>query len=151
VSGVQIQAGECLAGERVAIAVQAGRCHGDQVVAVADPPRSQHRVAFDDAHSETGEVELRGGKQAGMLSGLASDQRAAGSHAAVGDAGHDLLERRNIQRADRDVIVEHERLGSAGHQIIDHHGHQVLPDRAEAPQLACDLELGAHPVAARDQ
>ena len=87
-----------------------------------------------------------GPEQAGVLGGLAADQRAAGQHAALGDAlddggdplGHDL--------AAGDVVGHEQRLGAADHEVVDDHADQVVADGVVPVERLRDRDLGADAV-----
>ncbi len=55
-----------------------------------DPVGAEHVVGLHDADPGRGDVVVVGRHQPGVLGGLPAQQRAAGDHAAVGDAGHQL-------------------------------------------------------------
>ena len=112
---------------------------------------AEHLVAVDDADAEPGEVVLVGRHHAGVLGGLAADQRAAGLHAAVGDAGDHLLDVGRVELADRDVVQEEQRLGARHDDVVDDHRDEVDADRVVAAQLPGELELGPDAVSRTDQ
>src|SRR3989304_680600 len=77
----RVVVGEGRAHERVAVGVQPRRGHADERVAGARGAAVQELVALHDPDAEAGQVELVGPPQAGMLGGLATDERTAGQFA----------------------------------------------------------------------
>ena len=53
--------------------------------------------------------------------------------------------------ADRDVVLQEQRLGAAHHQVVDDHGDQVQPDGVVLVHGLGDRQLGAHAVGRRRQ
>ena len=80
---------------------------------------------------------------AGVLGHLAADERAARLAATLGHPGHQLVDVVGVERADRDVVEEEERLGAGAGDVVDAHGHEVDADRVEAVGLVGDHRLGA--------
>jgi hypothetical protein len=83
---------------------------------------------------------------AGVLGGLAAQQRAPGQAAALGDAGDDLLDLLGHELADGQVVLQEQRLGAADHEVVDDHRDQVAADGVVAVGGLRDGELGAHAV-----
>ncbi len=87
-----------LAGQRVAVGVQARRAHSDDDVARTDPVGAEDLIGLDDADAGRGDVVVTVGHHAGVLRRLATEQRAAGLDAALGDAADDLRPRSGTTR-----------------------------------------------------
>jgi hypothetical protein len=115
-------------------------------LAGADPVGTEQPVGLDDTGPGASHVVLVRPQQPRVLRGLAADQRAAGQHAALGDA---LDDRRHSLRHDLaagDVVGHEQRLCTAHDQVVDHHPDQVVADRV-VPVGGCgDGHLGADPV-----
>ncbi len=92
-----------------------------------------------------------GGHQPGMLRRLTTEQSAAGEDASVGDAGDEFGDTFGDGAPDRDVVLQEQRLGTADHEVVDHHRDQVDADRVVLVHRLGDGELGAHPVGRRRQ
>ena len=67
------------------------------------------RVGLDDARRGTGDVVLVGAEQAGVLGGLAADQRRPGDRAGRRDAAHDVRDALGHDPAARDVVGHEQR------------------------------------------
>ncbi len=106
-------------------------------------------VRFDDAHRRRRQVVVLRRHQPGVLGGLPADERTAGLHAAVRDAGNDRRDPLGVQLAARDVVLQEQRLGAAGDQVVDHHGDQVDTDGVVDVQRLRDRGLRADPVRRR--
>ncbi len=74
---------------------------------------TEQPVGLDDARGGAGDVVLVGGQQAGVLGGLAADQRAAGLDARLGDALDDRRDPLGDDLAGGDVVGHEQRLGAA--------------------------------------
>ena len=86
-----------------------------------------------------------------MFGGLAAQQRAARHHAAVGDARHQFADPLGHGAADRDVVLQEQRLGAAHHQVVDDHRDQVEADGVVLVHRLGDGQLGADAVGRRRQ
>ena len=86
-----------------------------------------------------------------MFGGLAAQQRAAGHHAAVGDAGDQFADPLGHRAADGDVVLQEQRLGAAHHQVVDDHGDEVDSDGVVLVHGLGDGQLGADAVGRRRQ
>ena len=106
---------------------------------------------LDDADREAREIVLAALVHARHLGGLAPDQRAARLLAAGGNALDDLGRGRHVELAAGVVVEEEQRLGALGEYVVDAHRHEIDAYRVVAPDLQRELQLGAHPVGARDQ
>ena len=117
-----------------------------------------HLVALGDAHREPDQVELAGIHGPGVLGHLATDERAPGLPAALGNPLDQLLDVVGVEAAHGDVVEEEERLGTLADDVVDAHGDQVDADGVEPPDRLvaatgavgagfCDACLtGAYPV-----
>jgi hypothetical protein len=126
--------------------VQAGRAHRDHRVTHLDPVPAEDLALLD--HTDTGgrDVVLVRAQHAGVLGGLAAQQRAAGVAAAVRDARADLRHLVRHDLAAGDVVEQEQRLGAAGDQVVDDHRHEVDAHRVVDVELLRDDQLGAHAV-----
>ena len=106
----------------------------------------EHVVGLDDADAGGRDVVVIGRHQAGMLGRLAAQQRAAGHHAAVGDAGHQFADPLGHRAADRDVVLQEQRFGTAHHEVVDDHRDEVDPDGVVLVHRLGDGQLGADAV-----
>ncbi len=138
-------------GERVAVGAKAARGERDECVTVAHAVRPQLVVTLDHTDREAREVELVRCHHAGVLGGLAAEQRAADLEARRVDARHELGDLVGIEQADRDVVEEDDRLGPRAHEVVHAHRDEVLSDAPEPVEGTGDLELRAHPVGRRDE
>ena len=86
-----------------------------------------------------------------MLRGLAADQRAAGAHAALRNALHDLGDLLGVVLAAGDIIEEEERLRAAAHDVVDTHGDAVDADRIVLVEQHGGDELCADAVRAGNE
>ena len=86
-----------------------------------------------------------------MLGHLSAEQRAPGRSAALRDTEDDLVDLLGHELPDRDVVEEEQRLGAAGRDVVDAHGHDVETDRVEATDLGGDEALRADTVGRRDE
>src|SRR5699024_965878 len=83
--------------------------------------------------------------------GLAAHQSAAGLHAALGHAGHQLGDFFRHVFAAGDVVQENQRLGAGADDVVDAHGHAVDAHGVVLVHQKGDFQLGAHAVGAGDQ
>ena len=135
----------------VAVGVQPGRLHGDHRVAGTDPAGAEQVVGLHDAGGRPRDVVLVGLEQARVLGGLATDQRAAGLDARLGDALDDRRDPLGDDPAGGDVVGEEQRLRAAHDQVVDEHADQVEPDRVVLVERLRDRHLGAHAVGGAGQ
>ena len=126
--------------------MQPGGRHRDDHVTGLHAFGSEHVVGLDDADAGRGDVVVIGRHQPGVLGGFAAQQRAAGQHAAVGDAGDDLGDALGHRAADGDVVLKEQRFGAAHHQVVDDHRDEVQPDGVVLVHGLRDRQLGADAV-----
>jgi hypothetical protein len=126
--------------------VQAAGRHREHRVARAHPGGPEEPVRLDHAGRRAGHVVLVGLHQAGVLGGLAADERAAGLDARLGDALDDRRDPLGDDPAAGDVVGHEERLGAAHDQVVDDHPDQVEADRVVHVHGLRDRDLGADPV-----
>jgi len=81
-----------------------------------------------------------------VLSRLSPDEGGAGGGARLGDATHDVRDALWHHLPAGDVIGHEEGGGPGDHEVVDHHRHEVLPDRVVDPHGLGDADLGADPV-----
>jgi hypothetical protein len=137
------------AGQRVTVGVQPRAAHRDHDVTGTHAVGREHRVGLDDAHPGRGEVVVAFGHQAGMLGGLAAQERTTGLDAAVRDAFDQFGDNFGNNLADRDVILQKQRLGAADNEVVDHHGHQVTAQGVVLTHGLRDRDLRADTVGRR--
>ena len=106
---------------------------------------------FGNADREASQIVLVFVIHARHFSGFAADQTGTGLYAAVGNAGHDLLEQCWIVLAAGDVIQEEQRLGTLGGDIVDAHGHAVDADGVVLVGHLGNDQLGADAIGAGNQ
>ena len=131
--------------------MHAGRSHRDQHVAVSDQLRAELPIGIDHAGSGPGNVVIVGRHHARVFRRLATDQRTAGLHTTLRDAGHDGGDLLGHHLAGRDVVGHEQRFGADHHQIVDHHGHQIDANRVMPIQCLGDGQLGADTVGGSGQ
>ena len=107
---------------------------------------AEQPVGLDDTRAGAGDVVLVRAEQARVLGGLAADQRAAGEHAALGDALDDRGDPLGHDLAAGDVVGHEQRLGAADHEVVDDHADQVEADRVVPVGGRGDGDLGADAV-----
>ncbi len=132
--------------ERVAIGVDAARREAEDDVPRLHLRPIDHLGPVNHAHAEAGEVVFCRLHDAGMLGHLAAHQGAAGLTAPLGYAGDDLRGELCVERADRDVVEEEERLCAAGEDVVRAHGDQIDANRLVPAQQLREPEFGAHAV-----
>jgi len=108
-------------------------------------------IPLDHAHRKAGQIEIALAIGVGHLGGLAAQQGAIRHAAAGGDPLDQLGHQRRLQRVQRHVIEEEQRLGPEHEHVVDAHRHQVDADRVELPGLGRQLHLAADAVGAGDQ
>jgi hypothetical protein len=134
------------ADERVPVGVQPGGRHRHDGVPGTDPLGAQYRVGLDDPDGGGSEVVLVGVHQVAVLGGLAAHQRGSGLGAPGRDPGDDRGDPLGHHAAAGDVVLEEQRLGTAGDQVVDDHGHQVDADRVVPVQRPGEGDLGTDAV-----
>src|SRR5450759_2553188 len=139
---------EELAGQRVAVGVQAGGTQPDDPVLGHHPRTVDDLVLLDHADAEARQVVVVLLHHAGVLGYLAAGERAAGLYAAVRHTPHYLGDPRRHDLPRGDVVLEEERLGSAGDDVVGAHGDQVDPHGIVFIEHLGELYLGAHAVGA---
>ena len=107
--------------------------------------------AVDDADGEARKVVVVGGHGAGVLGGLAADERAAGLHAALRHAGDERRDLLRLVLANGDVVEEEDGLCAAADDVVDAHGDAVDADGVVLVHQLRDALLRAHAVRARDE
>ena len=107
--------------------------------------------AVDNADGEARKVIVVGRHGAGMLGGLAADERAAGLHAALSHAGNERRDLLRLVLADGDVVEEEDGLCAAADDVVDAHGDTVDADGVVLVHQLRDALLRAHTVRARDE
>src|SRR5690606_21385372 len=65
---------------------------------------------------------------------------------ALGDALDDGGDPLGVDLADADVVGHEQRFGTAHHDVVHHHGDQVVADGVVDTHAAGDVDLGAHAV-----
>ena len=108
--------------------MQSGGRHRDQRIAGPDPVRAEQPVGLHYSGRGAGQVEVIGTEVAGVLGRLTADEGAPGPDAAFRDAADNGRHPLRPQRAADHVVGHEQRLGTAGHEIVDDHGHQVDAD-----------------------
>ncbi len=126
--------------------MQPGRSEPDEDVACSDPIGTEEGVFVHDADAEAGEVERVLRHHAGVLGGLAPEERAPRPAASFRDPFDDRGDARGFDTADGEVIEEEQRLGSGTGDVVGAHRHEVDPDGVQPAAHARDLELRPHPV-----
>ena len=142
-----------VARERVAVGVQAAGRQPDDRVAGRDRVAGDERVGRDRAEGRAAEVEAVRARvaadelgQHGELAAGDLDARALGAGLqALGD----LRERGRVGLLDGEVVEHRDRLGADADEVVDVHRDAVDADRAQAPGLLGDDELGADAVGAQ--
>src|SRR5207248_9436652 len=99
-----------------------------------------------DADAESGEVEAAGLHDAGVLSRLAAEERAAGAAATLRDAGDDRRDLLGDDALHGEVVEEEERLRPRADDVVRAHRDEIDPDRVEPSGEARDLGLRSHAV-----
>jgi hypothetical protein len=84
-----------------------------------------------------------------VLRGLAAEQGTPRLDAPLGDALDQRRDPLGHDRADRDVVLQEQRLGPAHDQVVDDHGDQVDADRVVHVHRLRHRDLGADPVRGR--
>ena len=110
------------------------------------PVGTEHVVGLDHTDAGGRQVVMVGFHQAGVLGGLTAEQRAARPHAALGDTADDRAQPLGDRAADRDVVLQKQRLGAANHQVVDHHRHQVHADGVVLVHRLRDRQLRADAI-----
>ena len=135
-----------VADQGVAVGVQAAGLHRDHDVAGSHQAGPEQPVGLHDAGGRAGDVVLVGAEQAGVLGGLAADERAAGLDARLGDALDDGGDPLGYDAAGGDVVGEEQRLGAADDEVVDEHPDQVEADGVVLVEGLGDRDLGADAV-----
>ena len=118
--------------EREPVGVQPGRGQADDHV--AGPRRACRRSRRPRSTTPMQQPDRSNasvGHQAGVLRGLAADQRAAGLATAGRDEPTSSATDSGIDPADGDVVEERERLRAAADDVVGAHRDEVDPDRVE--------------------
>src|SRR5690606_31776119 len=148
-AALQVQTGlvqQHVPDQGVAVGVQTGGGHRDHGVTRTDAVGAEEQVGLHHAGAGPGDVEVVLAQQARVLGGLAADQRAAGQHTALGDALDDGGDPLGVDLADADVVGHEQRFGTAHHDVVHHHGDQVVADGVVDAHAPGDVDLGAHAV-----
>jgi hypothetical protein len=101
---------------------------------------------FDDADRKAGQIVFASRVHARHFGGFATDQRAAGQFAALGDAADNRRSSIDIELAAGEVVEEEQRFGAEHENVIDAHGDQILTDRIVAVQVESQAQLGADAI-----
>ena len=116
-----------------------------------------HRSAGDQllllhhTNAEPGEVVFAAAIEPRHLRRLAPCQRAARQLATPGDASNHPLGDIHIQCPGGVVVEKQKRLRSAHQHVVGAHRDEVLPHGVMPIVFEGELELGAHPICARNQ
>src|SRR5213594_1286163 len=140
-----------LAGQRIAVAVQSRGRQADHDVARLDTAPVNEPLPLDHPDRKAGQIVLAFRIESRHLGGPRPVQRATGLAAAFDAPGDDRFGLSHRQLPDRHVIQKEERLGSTDRHVVDAHRDQIDADRVMASHQGGDLQLGPHPVRARDQ
>src|SRR5262245_45656257 len=142
---------EQLARQAVPVGVQTRRRQPDHYVALRDARAVDDPVAVDHADDEAREVVFAVGVKSGHLGRLAPEQRAIALTAAGRQPVDNLGDDVGVELARGDVIEEEERPGALNQNVVDAVRHKVVTDRVVDARGERHFQLGADPVAARDQ
>ena len=137
-----------LANQGEPVAVDAVGGHSQQDVSFADRGAVDHPVALHHADSESHQLQLVLGIEAGHAGGFPAQQCAARAPAALGDTAQGFGGDRLVQLAHGEVVEEDQGLGSLNDQVVRDHGDAVDAHRVVALEQRGELELGADPVCA---
>ena len=135
-----------VADEGVAVGVQAAGLHRDDDVAGTDAAGAEELAGLHDTGGGARDVVVVGIEQAGVLGGLAADERAAGDHAGLGDALDDRRDALGHHPTAGDVVGHEERLGAAHDEVVDDHADEVEADGVVDVHHLRDGDLGADAV-----
>ena len=135
-----------MADQGVAVGVQAAGLHRDHHVAGAYATGAEQLARLHHSGGGAGDVVVVGVEQAGVLGGLAADERAAGDDAGLGDALDDGRDPLGDDAAAGDVVGHEERLGAAHDEVVDDHADEVEADRVVHVHQLRDRDLGADAV-----
>ena len=111
----------------------------------------QNLLFIHNAHGEARKIVVLRGHQAGVLCGLAADERRAGLDAALRHAAHDLGDFLRHVFAAGDVIQKEQGLCAHADDVVDAHGHGVDADGVVLIHEDGQFDLGAAAVGAGDQ
>jgi len=117
-----------LARQRKAVGVQAGRRQTDEQIAFPDLHAVDDAVAGYRPDDSAGQVVLSGCIKPRHLRGFASDQGAAVFAAGFGHPANKRRSGGGIEHPDAKVVEKKERIGPAGHDIVDTMIDQILAD-----------------------
>src|SRR5690606_18416845 len=99
--------------------MRAGGGDADQHVALGNGRAVLQFALFDTGDGETGQVVLARGVHVRHLGGFASDQRATGFSAAVGDAADHGRSGVDVELAGGEVVQEEKRFSALHQNIVD--------------------------------
>src|SRR3990170_4869804 len=140
-----------LADQGKPVGVNPRRGEADHRVTGGDVGPRQQRAAFGGADRKSGEIIIAVLVEAGHLRGFATDQRATGFPATLGNARDDAGRGFGIELAAGEIIQKEQRLRTLDHEVVDRHRHQIDADAAVQAGLDGDLDLGANAVGRGDQ
>ncbi|EIM72195.1 hypothetical protein A33O_20475 [Nitratireductor aquibiodomus RA22] len=138
--------GNDAAHQRKTVGMNAGGGEAQKNVALGNVTCGQKPVALCRAHGEARQVVILAVIHARHFRRLATDQRASGLPAALGNARNDRRTLVGIEPAGCEIVEEEERLGTLNDKIVDAHGNEVDADRVVPVRINGDLELGADAV-----
>ena len=106
---------------------------------------------IDDTDGKACEVVVLGGHKTGVLGGLTADQRRAGLHAALGNAGNDSGDLLGNVFAARDIVQEEKGSCAAANNVVDTHGDGINADGVVLVHEDRELDLRAATVRAGNE
>ena len=142
---------EDLADQGEAVGMDAAGGQGDDHVPGGHGPLVDDPGPVHDARGVARQVVLVLRVEAGHLGGLAADEGRPRLDAAVAHALDDVRDPLRHVFAAGDIIEEKQGLGPAADDVVDAHGHAVHAHGVVLVHEKGQLQLGAHPVGARDQ
>ena len=128
--------------------MHAGRSEPDHGVARCDVLSRQQLVTGHSADREAGKVIVAGLIDAGHLSRLAADQRAARLPARCRDALDHRRADLGIELAAGKIVEEEQRFGALHDEVVDRHGDEIDADRVVACVSTAILTLVPTPSVA---
>ena len=149
--GVATRALNAFAHQAKAVAVHAVRGQAQHHVTRAHLLAGQDFGLFHRTHGKTGQVVFARGVHARHFRGFATNQRASGEFAALGNAADHRCGRVHIQLAAGKVVQKEQGLSALHQHVVHAHGHQVDAHGVVHIPLKREFELGAHAVGAAYQ
>lgn len=142
--------GDQLAHQRIAIRMDTRRRQAKQPVSGLHRT-GQYRITFDSTYCETGEIEIARLVDIRHFRRFATNERASGLPATIGDSCYQSPCALDIEPGSRQIVEKEERRCPLNDEVIDAHGDQINTETIDSVYGDGKQELGTDTIRGRDQ